>query len=409
VKIYNTIAKNLSDWNKNIATGNSDSIYIKYYPSQYYELDNRNVITINVPFNGKTIGTYKYSPNTTLPPEISFIHLNYLASPVILMDMATVTQVVKRDVWGEMLSNNYDTNNVLPTSVGFAGQKQDYDSDLTYAHARYLSVTNKTWLSRDSFGIENFNNDVWLLDPQTQNSYSYSKNDPVNKLDPDGKLTIIVPGTWYANSTWSSINNPLYQSAVNSWNDPNTYIFNDRSRWSGGNNDYDRQTAANNLADFINNYEFADGEQLNLVMHSHGGNVGKITLRMLNDGIKVDNFVTLGTPVIDRYKTDLSRVKNMLEVYSDYDWTQVNGGDSMKIGGLVGWAANRGRTEFKGTVFGYFETGMAARFESTNSAIDVTSQTPKSYTSISQTHGELYSVMSIWTNYVDEKLIKPKK
>jgi hypothetical protein len=102
-------------------------------------------------------------------------------------------------------------------------------------------------------------------------------------------------------------------------------------------------------------------------------------------------------------------VKNMLEVYSDYDWTQVNGGDSMKIGGLVGWAANRGRTEFKGTVFGYFETGMAARFESTNSAIDVTSQTPKSYTSISQTHGELYSVMSIWTNYVDEKLIKPKK
>jgi RHS repeat-associated protein len=322
---------------------------------------------------------------------------------------ASSTQVIKRDAWGSILTNSFETIKQIPTSYGYTGHKYDEQSDVTYAHARYLSVTNKTWLSRDSFGIENFNNDVWLLDPQTQNSYSYSKNDPVNKLDPDGKLTIIVPGTWYANSTWSSINNPLYQSAVNSWNDPNTYIFNDRSRWSGGNNDYDRQTAANNLADFINNYEFADGEQLNLVMHSHGGNVGKITLRMLNDGIKVDNFVTLGTPVIDRYKTDLSRVKNMLEVYSDYDWTQVNGGDSMKIGGLVGWAANRGRTEFKGTVFGYFETGMAARFESTNSAIDVTSQTPKSYTSISQTHGELYSVMSIWTNYVDEKLIKPKK
>ncbi len=180
IKIYDTIAKNLRN--------SEDEIYTKYYPSLYYELDNRNVITINIPFNGKTIGTYRYSPDTTFPPEVSYMSLNYQGSPVIVTDeTSTTTQKIKSDAWGVRTTNSYIPDAVLPTTLGYTGHKYDSDSNLTYAHARYLSNDNKVWLSHDPYSINNFTNGTWLMNPQIQNSYSYSSNNPVNMIDPDGK------------------------------------------------------------------------------------------------------------------------------------------------------------------------------------------------------------------------------
>lgn len=163
--------------------------YTKFYPSAYYEFDSRGIVTINVPFNGKVVATVKYSntENTNLQ-EISYIHNSYNSTPVLSTDAnASTTQIVKRDVWGDILNNNYDTNAQVPTSFGLTNHKWDEQSELTYAHARFLSNKNKVWLSHDPYSINNFTNGTWLMNPQIQNSYSYASNNPVNMVDPDGQ------------------------------------------------------------------------------------------------------------------------------------------------------------------------------------------------------------------------------
>ena len=189
-RIYNTIAKNLNNLTIASTSASSSITYTKFYPTQNYEYDTRGVITINIPFNGKTVGTYKYDTtlNSTIPPEISFATLNHLGTPVILTDTSSnLTQKIKRDEWGSINQNVYDTQAVTNTNLGFTNQKQDIDSNLTYIHQRYLSTQNKVWLSNDPMSIENFSSLAFLMDPQNQNSYSYVKNDPMNKFDPDGK------------------------------------------------------------------------------------------------------------------------------------------------------------------------------------------------------------------------------
>ncbi len=135
------------------------------------------------------MGTYKYQGELS---EVSYIHNSYNATPVIITDgNASTTQVIKRSVWGEMLNNNYNENSQVPTEFGLTGHKWDEQSELTYAHARFLSNKNKVWLSNDPMSITGFSSDYFVLNPQYQNSYSYVGNNPVNNVDPDGKAVYI--------------------------------------------------------------------------------------------------------------------------------------------------------------------------------------------------------------------------
>jgi hypothetical protein len=259
-------------------------------------------------------------------------------------------------------------------------------------------------LSHDPFSIENFSSEIWLLNPSLQNSYSYSTNDPVNKVDPDGKLTIIVPGTWYGNDSWSAFNstNPITEEFI--WTVGATFgevpiVMNNRTSWTGGNNDTSRQDAATQLSAFINNYKFADGEQLNIVAHSHGGNTVKAAAWKIDKNI--DNMVTFGTPVRSDYTyTHNSKIKNAVEVYSNIDGVQSRGGDKYKVGGLVGNLLDRFRSN--GSISKTFEIGPASRQEVLTNSVNATSYTTKDWTS-TKAHSQIVS-SNVWFDLVVPKL-----
>lgn len=80
----------------------------------------------------------------------------------------------------------------------------------------------------------------------------------------------------------------------------------------------------------IGKHKFDEGEKLNIVAHSHGGNVVKEYSQM-EGARKIDNAVSLGVPQREDYKMNLGNVDNYLNVYSDQDMIQQWGGGQNKI------------------------------------------------------------------------------
>jgi len=98
--------------------------------------------------------------------------------------------------------------------------------------------------------------------------------------------------------------------------------------WSGGNTKEARTEAANNLNNFISNYEFQEGEELNFIAFSHGGNGGKEFTQLYAGPKKIDNMIFLGTPHRNDYQldySDLSPNANLINVYSLQDGVQPRG------------------------------------------------------------------------------------
>jgi len=152
------------------------------------------------------------------------------------------------------------------------------------------------------------------------NRYAYSFNDPVNKRDVSGNYTIYVKGT---RTKDSELDQGFLEAIGRSFGET-VEVLPGRLP----NNDAGRQEFAGALNKMISAHPFADGEPLNIVAHSHGGNVVKIYSN-LPDARSIDTFVSLATPQRDDYTLNRSIVGNYVHVYSDADGVvPYAGGDS---------------------------------------------------------------------------------
>jgi RHS repeat-associated protein len=192
------------------------------------------------------------------------------------------------------------------TRYGYTGREHDAETGLIYYRARWYDPMQGRFISQDPVGFEG-----------GLNFYAYGNNDPVGNRDPSGLLTIVIPGTDYKEKDWRPSGilervGDTFCEHAKLW------------RWSGGNTWQDRRRAAKALAEFINNYAFAPGETLNIVAHSHGGNVAFEASWLLNRPI--DNLITLGTPIRSDYALNSNRVGRHFQVYSENDLVQSSGG-----------------------------------------------------------------------------------
>jgi pimeloyl-ACP methyl ester carboxylesterase len=162
--------------------------------------------------------------------------------------------------------------------------------------------------------------------PQSWNAYTYVLGNPSNAFDPLGLLTIVVPGTT------ASCDDPDYRAGSDFMNAVGQ-TFNETPQCFESNISlpgalypyyYGIWQAGYRLAGFINGYQFAPGEPLNIVGHSHGGNVAIIAANNLRPGLKVTTLVLLGTPHnIDLPKLQEGRTGNFCAVSSITDFFQV--------------------------------------------------------------------------------------
>ena len=219
--------------------------------------------------------------------------------------------------------------------------------------------------------------------PQNWNSYAYSLNNPLKNVDPDGYLTIIIPGTWNSHEDWEK--SKFRITVEKTFNEKAIVLDNDNM----GDTRRDRSAAAKDLKSLIAGHTFAPGEKLNIVAHSHGGNVAYEASSDLG-GRKIDNLVTLGTPIRSDYSPDTGAIKNHINVFSQHDGVQTLGEFSV---GTVS-------TPFGFKVPYYTEIGPAGR--TIGSATNVDAGFPD--VGPKDSHSELYKNESVWKKV--EPLIK---
>jgi len=112
-----------------------------------------------------------------------------------------------------------------------------------------------------------------------------------------GPLTILIPGTkWEGSGGWGP-NNPLFRYGNGALSQNCGRDCTRLLKWSGGNKDRYRFEAADMVREMIAEHRFAVDDKLNILTHSHGGNVA-LAASHLGVAHKIDNLITLNKPTL---------------------------------------------------------------------------------------------------------------
>jgi RHS repeat-associated protein len=209
-----------------------------------------------------------------------------------------------------------DTNAAPPAQrLAYCLMERDAESTRHYDHARAHDYNLGRFTSPDTVGGSPRN-------PQSWNRYAYALSNPLKHIDPDGLLTIVVHGTQFGtrNADFTPAGR-FFNYVAKTVGDRTVASFS----WSGKDTHAARVDAAKGLASFVQSYKFAPGEALNIIAHSHGGNVAIAAIN-IGLGHKVDNLVTLGTPSTASYRLNgIAGVSNWVNVFNRFDKMQTHG------------------------------------------------------------------------------------
>jgi RHS repeat-associated protein len=240
-------------------------------------------IAAEVDASGAVVKTFEYATHANVPDwmyanGVSYrIVTDHLGSVRLVVDVnGAVAQRIDYDAYGRVLTNT----NPGFQPFGYAGGLLDDATGLTRFGARDYDTEAGRWTIQDPSGLAG----GW-------NPYAHSLGDPVNIEDPDGKLVILLHGTFSSPATFS----PAFRYAV-AHSFPAQGIM--TWAWSGDWSPDSRAQAGTDLGRFLRLYrQNHPSEPLTIIAHSHGGNVALNASREC--GVFIDLLVTLGTPLLD--------------------------------------------------------------------------------------------------------------
>ena len=157
------------------ATYYIDKYYQKTYNgsgTNYYFLGNIKLATENL--GGSTAGIF-YSLSD---------HLG--SSSLITSTDGSITEVSDYRPYGSIAYENVTTN--TGNAYKYTGKEADTENGLQYFGARYYQNTIGRFMSIDPYSFQLDKLVKLLSDPQQFNGYSYTRNNPIILVDPDGRI-----------------------------------------------------------------------------------------------------------------------------------------------------------------------------------------------------------------------------
>ncbi len=123
--------------------------------------------------------------------DIVYHHEDHLTgSNVDTDDTGNLIQLLDYYPYGDVRLDEQSSS--YENDYKFTGKEKDEDTGLYYYEARYYDSSIGRFVSLDP--LVKVSPEVFLVDPQQLNGYSYVSNNPLNAIDPDGLLTIFIHG-----------------------------------------------------------------------------------------------------------------------------------------------------------------------------------------------------------------------
>ena len=168
-----------------------------YYPTKYYTITSTGKTDRQV-YDGNTLVETIESPTVTGTQTPYYVHTDtVLGSNVITNAGGGKVQLLDYYPFGDIRINE-DTSG-FNDDHKYAGGIYDTSTSLNYLGARYYDAKTGQFLSEDPSFLDlgdpsrvqqdaKQNQNQYLMNPQALNSFSYANNNPINKIDPDGKI-----------------------------------------------------------------------------------------------------------------------------------------------------------------------------------------------------------------------------
>lgn len=197
------LSMNYDAENRQVGTNNGQSFGVSNY---VYDGDGRRVKKVTGTGNATTIFVYnamghlvaEYADTPTEPGSggMSYFTADNLGTPRVITDADGAVKS-RHDYmpFGEEIAYNlggrnntqkyvYGSGNLDSVRQKFTQKERDLETDLDYFGARYYSSAQGRFTSVDP---ENFQAMKDLSEPQSWNAYAYVNNNPLGRVDPDGK------------------------------------------------------------------------------------------------------------------------------------------------------------------------------------------------------------------------------
>ncbi len=165
------------------------------YPSKSYNVDSAGKKTVSI------IAPFGMIANTETKlagsPAIYTFANDHLGSGQVTTDASGVpVEVQAYNTFGD--SNLNDKSESFDSQRKYIGEMYDSDTGLNYLNARYYNASIGRFISQDPAFWDGSHIKEQLVDPQTWNSYSYARNNPIIYTDQQGKFAFLIPVLVYA-------------------------------------------------------------------------------------------------------------------------------------------------------------------------------------------------------------------